>query len=291
MEFDNIAVSSGSVLSSEELPIKYDLYVPISGTNKNFPIVIFLHGFKGFKDWGPFPDACEELARTGFGVLAINHSHNGIGNGRTVYERLDLFEQNTLSKDLDDVKVMISALQSGEINNPHAYLNTDVIGIVGHSRGGHTAIVAAAEFESVRCLVTWASVSDYLARVSEKEKRDWEEKGFTEYKNSRTNQIMKVNRTFYDDLVVNADLLIAQRRSKDLRIPSLFIHGREDESVPYTNSEQLHIDCAAKNKELRYIANAGHTFGAAHPFEEEYFPPQFKELVEFTTSWFRQYLR
>lgn len=112
MEFENIAVSSGSVLNSEELPIKYDLYVPISGTNKYFPVVIFLHGFKGFKDWGPFPDACEELARAGFGVLAINHSHNGIGNGKTVYERLDLFENNTLTKDLEDVRVMINALQS-----------------------------------------------------------------------------------------------------------------------------------------------------------------------------------
>ena len=67
MEYDNLSISSGHILTEEDLPIKYDLYSPISGTRKDFPVVIFLHGFKGFKDWGPFPDACEDMARHGFG--------------------------------------------------------------------------------------------------------------------------------------------------------------------------------------------------------------------------------
>ncbi|HCI69547.1 MAG TPA: alpha/beta hydrolase, partial [Balneola sp.] len=62
MEYDNLSISSGHILTEEDLPIKYDLYSPISGTRKDFPVVIFLHGFKGFKDWGPFPDACEDMA-------------------------------------------------------------------------------------------------------------------------------------------------------------------------------------------------------------------------------------
>ncbi len=74
MEFENISISSGQTPSSEGLPIRWDLYTPISGTSREFPVIIFLHGFKGFKDWGPFPDACEDLARSGFGVLAMNFS-------------------------------------------------------------------------------------------------------------------------------------------------------------------------------------------------------------------------
>lgn len=291
MEFDNIAISSGKILTEDGLPMKYDLYAPISGTNRDFPVIIFLHGFKGFKDWGPFPDACEELSRNGFGVLAFNFSHNGIGDNQTEFDRLDLFEKNTLSRELDEVGIMIRALQTGEIDNTHAHLNTDVIGLVGHSRGGHVAVAAAAEYEAVQGLVTWSAVANYLERFSDEAKQDWEKKGYTEFKNSRTGQMMKVGKVLYEDLRENADKLVAIKRVGDLRIPSLFIHGREDETIPYTDSEQLHIKCAAREKELRLIAKAGHTYGTAHPFEEEFFPSPFQELVDATAAWFRQYLR
>jgi len=113
----------------------------------------------------------------------------------------------------------------------------------------------------------------------------------TEFKNSRTGDNMKVDKDLWDDAKNNADRVIALRRVKKLVIPSLFVHGRDDESVPYTDSEQLEIECGSKNKELRLISKAGHTFGASHPFEGEFFPPQFKELVDVTGAWFRQYLK
>ncbi|MEP5048173.1 MAG: alpha/beta hydrolase, partial [Balneola sp.] len=106
-----------------------------------------------------------------------------------------------------------------------------------------------------------------------------------------TGQDMKVDKSWYDDTKENADRLIALRRVKELVIPSLFIHGRKDEDVAQSNSEELEIACGSKEKELRLIAKAGHTFGASHPFEEEFFPPQFKELVDLTGAWFRQYLK
>lgn len=291
MEFINIAITSGKVENEEGLPINYDLYAPISGGSKEFPVILFLPGFKGFKDWGPFPDACEELASTGFCVIAINFSHNGIGEGKTEYQRLDLFEKNTLSSDLEDVKTVIDALQAGEIKTAHASLNIDELGIIGHSRGGHTAIVAAVENESIQCLVTWAAVADCLSRISDQEKKDWAEKGYTEYENSRTNQLMRVNKTYFDDLTQNADKLVALRRAKHLAIPSLFIHGREDETVPQADAEQLHIACMAKEKELRFIPKAGHTFGGTHPFVDDFFPKEFAELLDITSGWFSQHLR
>jgi pimeloyl-ACP methyl ester carboxylesterase len=291
MEFENISISSGRIESSEGLPIKWDLYSPISGTSRDFPVIIFLHGFKGFKDWGPFPDACEDLARSGFGVVAMNFSLNGIGENRTEFDRPDLFERQTFTQDLDDIKRVITAIQNGEITDSHAHLNTDVIGLVGHSRGGHVAVAAASEFESVQCLVTWGAVADYLEFWTDKMKKDWEDQGYTEVTNSRTGQVMKLDKLVYDDAVENADQVIAIRRVEELRIPSLFIHGRDDESVPYTNSENLHIKCAAKDKELRLIAKTGHTFDAAHPFEEMEFPKPFQELLDWTIGWFREHLR
>lgn len=93
MEVSSISVSSGKVNSNEGLPIRYDLYSPISRNGLSFPVIIFLHGFKGFKDWGPFPDVCEELARAGFGVVAMNFSLNGIGDERTEFTELDLLKE------------------------------------------------------------------------------------------------------------------------------------------------------------------------------------------------------
>ncbi len=166
-----------------------------------------------------------------------------------------------------------------------------MIGIIGHSRGGHTAAVAAAEYESVQCLVTWSVVANYLERWTEENRKDFKQKGFIEITNCRTGQVMKVGKVVYDDAVANAERLIAEYRVGNLRIPSLFIHAREDETVPYLDSETLHIKCAAKEKELRLISNTGHTFGAAHPFEEDVFPAPFSEVLVWTMGWFREYLR
>jgi pimeloyl-ACP methyl ester carboxylesterase len=291
MEFDNISISSGKVESTEGLPIGWDLYSPISGTNREFPVILFIHGFKGFKDWGAFPDACEDLARSGFGVVAFNLSRNGIGDKKTEFDRLDLFADQTFTQDLNDIQSIIHALQAGEIKDSHTHLNTDYLGIVGHSRGGHVAITAAAEFEAIQCLVTWSAVADYLDFWSDKMKNDWEEQGYTEVINSRTQQVMKLNKVVYEDALENADRVIAMNRMDDLRIPTLFIHARKDESVPYTHSEQLHIACSAKDKELRLIAKTGHTYGISHPFEEPDFPKPFKELMDWTIGWFREHLR
>lgn len=291
MEFENISISSGQIESSEGLPISWDLYSPISGTPRDFPVIIFIHGFKGFKDWGAFPDACEDLARSGFGVVAMNLSLNGVGKVKTEFDRADLFERQTFTQDLDDISRIINALQQGKIRDSHSSLNTDVIGIVGHSRGGHLAVAAAAEFQPVQCLVTWGAVADYLEFWTDKMKKDWDKQGYTEITNSRTGQVMKLGKVVYEDALENADRVIALKRVKDLRIPTLFIHGRDDESVPYTNSETLHIHCAAKEKELRLIAKTGHTFDTAHPFEEAEFPTAFQEVLEWTMGWFREHLR
>lgn len=111
MEFDNISISSGSIQSNDGNPMRWDLYSPISGTNREFPVILFIHGFKGFKDWGAIPDACEDIARSGFGVIAFNLSRSGIGDNRYELDQLELFAKQTFTQDLEDIKSIIDALQ------------------------------------------------------------------------------------------------------------------------------------------------------------------------------------
>ncbi len=293
MNYSNISKTSGSISSSEDLPIHFDLYIPSGKSNQNFPVIIFLHGFKGFKDWGAFPDACAEISSAGFAVIAMNFSLNGVGENMTEFDQLDLFARETLSQDLTDVGSVIGALQDGRISTDKASLNIDTIGILGHSRGGHTAIAAAAEYPEIVCLVTWSAVADYLERWSDNMKDDWKENGVTEIMNSRTGQVMSIKDVVYFDALENADRLMAVRRIKELNLPALFIHSRDDESVPYKDAEKLYRNSSSEDKELKLISksNSGHTFGVSHPFEDEEFPEPFQQALQETIGWFEYYLQ
>ncbi len=291
MSFSSISKQSGHILSTEKLPIYYDLLTPVTSTGTVLPAILFVHGFKGFKDWGAFPDVYEELARSGFAVISFNLSLNGTGKSMTEFDEPELFRRQTLSQDLKDVGSVIDAVKSKLISSDKIVLDTDRIGIMGHSRGGHTAITAAAEFAEIQCLVTWAAVADYTKRWSEKMVNDWLRKGYTDITNARTGQVLPIDRVVYDDAMENAEKLIALNRVKELYIPSMFIAGKDDESVPYSDTEKLYRASPSDEKDFRIIENTGHTFGVSHPFEETDFPPEFTEVLDLTEGWFLDHLR
>jgi uncharacterized protein len=83
---------------------------------------------------------------------------------------------------------------------------------------------------------------------------------------------------------------MAIKRVKELHLPAMFIAGKEDEAVPWRDSEQLYRNCPSNNKELRLLPDTGHTFGASHPFEEDDYPEKFAEVLELTEGWFHDNL-
>jgi esterase/lipase len=224
-------------------------------------------------------------------VLAFNFSRNGVGENMLEFDQPELFEEQTLSSDLNDVGDVIKHLKNGELRSDQVMINTDIIGIIGHSRGGHTAVAAAAEYPGIQTVVTWSAVANYNERWSDGMKSDWEAKGYTEIVNSRTGQTLKQGKVVYEDAINNADRLMAIKRVKEIHIPILFIAGKEDESVPPSESKKLFRECPSEDKEIKLIQNTGHTFGTAHPFEDEDFPEPFDELLESTETWFIEHLK
>ncbi len=291
MNYSTLSKIEGNIESTEKLPIYYDLFIPGVDSGSALPVILFVHGFKGFKDWGAFPDLYEELARAGFAVVAFNLSLNGVGSGMTEFDEPELFRRETFSQDLADIGSVIEAIKNKEIASEKAVMDTDRMGILGHSRGGHTAVVAAAEYSEIQCLVTWSAVADYNKRWSDQMIKDWKTKGYTEITNSRTGQVLPLDKIVYDDAMENADNLIAINRVKELYIPSMFIAGKSDETVPYSESEKLFRASPASDKEIRLIENAGHTFEISHPFTDNEFPPEFNEALDLTEGWFLDYLR
>ena len=141
-------------------------YVP-SGSPK--PAIVFLHGFKGFKDWGPFPTMLEELAKAGFITLGFNFSHNGIGEDLMTFTELERFARNTFTRELDETDDVLHALVLSEkVPLPAEEFDRDAIGLMGHSRGASLAILVASQSSLVRAVVGLSPVSDFN-RFSERQ--------------------------------------------------------------------------------------------------------------------------
>ena len=70
---------------------------------KNQPLVIFCHGYKGFKDWGAWNHMAETIAKEGFCLIQFNFSHNGGTMENPIdFPDLEAFGNNNYTKELDD---------------------------------------------------------------------------------------------------------------------------------------------------------------------------------------------
>jgi dienelactone hydrolase len=249
------------------------------------PVVVVCHGFKGFKDWGMFPEWGRTLARAGFVSVTFNFSYNGVTPEHpTAFTRLDRFAENTLTRELDDLDAVLAAVAEGRL--PEAPVDPARIGLTGHSRGGGIALLQAAGDERVRALATWNAVSCFFERFTPGQIDRWERQGYVEVVNARTGQVMRLNRTLYDDALAHRERLDVRAAAARMAVPWLLVHARDDRAVPFSEAEALHA--AAPHARL-FEASGGHTFGSRHPCTGP-LPPSLREVFENTRSFFRKNL-
>ena len=249
------------VLTRHRLPgALAEILVDVRAGNRRVagPAVILCHGFKGFKDWGFFPPVAERLARAGYVVVSWNASGSGVDDTGEFSWPLR-FGMNTFSAELCDLEGVLHACESGGLDFPPP----TSIGLVGHSRGGGLAVLAASRNESITALVTWAAISTPW-RWSVEMRRRWREAGFLEVRNQRTGQVLKIFPDVLDDLEKHGPILDIAAAADRISCPWLVIHGAVDETVPVKEAEAL--AASAAQPKLLVVERAGHTFGAAHPF-------------------------
>lgn len=233
---------------------------------RDLPLVIFCHGFKGFKDWGGFPYMLDKLEQENNFTVSFNFSYNGTGEDESEqsdFTRLDLFAKNTFSRELDDLGSVIDYFDKHR--NEYNY-NFDDLTLIGHSRGGGITILKTAEDKRVEKLIVLASVNSF-DRYSDTLKKKWKEAGYFEVENARTKQIMRLNYTLVEDIYNNPDRLDIQKAIEKIDVPVLIIHGRQDITVDYSNGEDLYARSNKDKTTLVVLENTGHTFGAVHPFQ------------------------
>ncbi|MEN3323664.1 alpha/beta fold hydrolase [Mariniflexile soesokkakense] len=257
-------------------PIVID--VTYTENKTNLPVIIFCHGYKGFKDWGAWNLMAKEFAKAGFCFIKFNFSYNG-GTAKQPIDFPDLesFGNNNYTKELDDIETVIDWVFNNE--DVKKMSNTNNLSIIGHSRGGGIASIKAEEDSRVKKLISLASVSDFGSRMTALcDLESWKQTGVTYIINGRTNQQMPHFYQFYEDFKANEERLTIKRAVSNLNIPHLIIHGNNDTSVLMDEAENIHL--WNSNSELQIIDGANHVFGANHPWKKEYLPSHLKEVVK-----------
>lgn len=258
-----------SLTGADQKVIVGDLTYDDKSTNA--PLVIFVHGFKGFKDWGAHHLIARYFAQNGYRYLKFNLSHSGVTtqNPKDVTD-LAAFAANTVSKELLDVDLVIAyALK---------HLNISEVVLIGHSRGGGLSIVQAAHHPAVKALITWSAIADFSSLWKKEQEEEWKKEGKIYVVNARTQEKMPLNYTLLEDFELNKDKLNILQAAKQLTVPWLIIHGNDDVNVPFEKAQQLAN--ANTNSRLLQIEGANHVYGASHPYTKESLPAQLLQVCE-----------
>ncbi len=240
--------------------------------NSNAPLIIFVHGFKGFKDWGTHHLVARYFAENGYRVLKFNFSHNGT-TPDTPLEFSDLiaFSENTFSIELDDLKYMIDFVAGGS-----AIPIADQVILLGHSMGGGISIIKAAEDKHVSHLITMASVADFHNLWPKQLEAQWRLMGTFNFPNHRTGQEMPVKATLLDDIDKHSARLNVLAQAANVKQPWLIVHGTADTTVAVSHAHDLKR--MQPNAELLILPNADHVFDASHPYFKDILPSALQEL-------------
>ncbi|MCP4546429.1 MAG: alpha/beta fold hydrolase [bacterium] len=249
------------VLAPDGFPLRGKMNLP---DGASAPVVLMVHGFKGFMDWGFMPLLSERLVEAGIATCRFNMSSSGIGKDGESYTEKRRFETATYSQDLEEIAVIVGHLVKGKIRGAHTLPGQ--VGIFGHSRGGGMAILAAQSELLISTMGLWAPISK-VDRFSAEDIQNWRRDGFLRITNSRTGDTFKLSHAILEDVEERYDQLNILSAAANMDIPTLIIHGGKDETVPFSEGNII-SQTIGKNSNVIIVPGATHTFGATHPLSD-----------------------
>jgi len=249
------------------------------------PVVLFVHGFNGFKDWGHWEATARNFAEAGFVFVKFNLSHNGTSPEHLKdFVDLEAYGHDYYTTDLDDIDQVVNYLHSDDCPFGAA-MDLEKLYLVGHSRGGGLVLIKTAEDRRIKAVTTWASIGDTRFFWKENRLQDLAQHGVTYYVNGRTKQKLPLYQAYYDNLLENAERLSLERAIKAIEVPVLLTHGDKDEAVAVETAHQL--QAWQPKAELFIIEEAMHTFGGYEPYDKDELMPLMQQNVDKTIAFFR----
>jgi len=275
---EEVKVNTQIIKGFEDAAILMDLqYKPLKKGKQ--PLAIFVHGFKGFKDWGAFNEMSKYMANNGLAMLKFNFSRNGTTvNEPTKFTNPEAFGQNNYTIELKEIGLVLDWVYA---HAAEFQLETDEIYLVGHSRGATLSIIKAVEDERIKKVVAWSPFFDVKARFRKETVEEWDKTGVTWVVNKRTGEKLLLYRQFYEDFLVHQHRFDMHEVCAQFEKSLLIIHAKDDEAVDIAEARKIYeaVPHAIKIE----MENGGHTFGISHPFDsQQVLPEVFNELLENT---------
>ncbi|MFP4144856.1 MAG: alpha/beta hydrolase [Phycisphaeraceae bacterium] len=248
--------------------------------------LLICHGFKGYKDYGLFPHLAEAAAGAGLMAHRFNFSHSGMTRNVETFERPDLFEKDTWGRQIADLHAVASAVMGGELPG-------EGLGQVwfGHSRGGVTALLAAARAFAGRGAlpvrpvgVATASSPDRACNLSEAACEELREEGRLASPSGRTGQTLHIGGAWLAEIEAKPEAFDPLAAARVLACPLLVLHGSEDDTVDASAARRL-AEAAGDGVALEIVEGASHTFNCPNPLPMDEAPPaETQRLIERVTG-------
>lgn len=242
---------------------------------------LFVHGFKGFKDWGAHNLVADYFSNHDINYVKFNFSHSGVPVSNPIdVTNMELFASNTPSKELFDLEVVINYLKA---KFPKA-----AITLIGHSRGGGISILEASTNTEINKLITWAAISSFNSLWKKEQEKEWIEKRKIEVYNARTKEYMPLNVELLEDVNKNHQKLNILHAAEKLSKPWLIVHGNDDINVNIETGKNFKNN--NPSAEFIEIDGANHVFGASHPYHEKQLPEQLLKVCNASINFIKQNL-
>jgi len=219
-----------------------------STDEKKRPVIILCHGFTTSKESFTTIKLEEILNKENIATFRFDFFGHGESEGN--------FSEITISEGVDDILQAIEYLKS---------LGYSKIGLFGSSFGGTCSIMAASKSNDLYLLTLKSPLVNYierdLAKKSKKELDDWKEKGYHNYIDSKGKE-HRMNYTFFEDAYNNDGYKAATK----IHIPTLIVHGNEDQAVPIEQS--VKVSEILSNGKLEIIEGANHHYSGEEHFDK-----------------------
>lgn len=273
--------SNWELPGSEGLPIRGTTHLPKGDPRA---VVIIVHGFKGYKDYGMFPWLATRLCESGHIVHRVNLSHSGMDHGHGDFDDA-AFVRDTWSRGVEDITLLLEAIDRGVL----AGQDCGAV-LLGHSRGGATCLLAAGRHggeEIYGRLVGLLSLSSpaSLGRLTDETSQTLRSGGSVPTPSSRTGQTLHIGSGWLQEQLddpAGHDLL---GQVGKLTVPVGLLHGADDPTVPAKDAITIAQANPARVR-VHIVDEGDHVFNTPNPFSiDGKASPQLTEATAMLTEW------